>query len=83
MVQVEMSEFPMPFDRASIVLRLQELGPEQVEIKLEFDFDVNDSLDAEMLKPTMNQGFAEILGALDQHLVTGERIDNLESLDAT
>ena len=76
MVQVELSEFPMPFDRASILIRLQELGPEQVEIKLECDFDVNDGLDAEMLKPTMNQTFAHILDGLDQHLVTGERIDD-------
>ena len=83
MVQVELSEFPMPFDRASIVLRLKELGPKQVEINLEFDFDVNDGLDAESMKPTMTQMFAHILGGLDQHLVTGERVDSFDATDAT
>lgn len=78
MVQVELSEFSMPFSQASIVIRLQELGPKQVEIGLEFDFDVKDGMDAERLKPTMNQMFAHILEGLDRHLVTGERIDDLD-----
>ena len=76
MVQVELSELDMPFRQASIVIRLQELAPKQVEVGLEFDFDVMDGIDVESLKPTMDQTFAHILAGLDRHLVTGERVDD-------
>lgn len=61
MVQVELSEFDMPFRQASIVIRLQELAPKPVHARLEFDFDVMDGIDVESLKPTMDQTFAHIL----------------------
>jgi ribosome-associated toxin RatA of RatAB toxin-antitoxin module len=81
-VQIEMSEFSMPFNRATALTRVKELGPEHVEISFTFDFDVKDGMDAEMVKPAMSNLFAQVLAGLDQHLFTGELIEDVGSLTA-
>jgi ribosome-associated toxin RatA of RatAB toxin-antitoxin module len=87
MVQVELSEFSMPLTRATGTFRFKELGPEQVEIAMTFDYDMKYGpvgwlMDTAMMKPMMNKVFGQVLAGLDQHLVTGDLIEDVGSLRA-
>jgi len=87
MVELELSDFSMPLSRAIGTIRLKELGPERIEVSLTMDYDVKYGpigwlMDAAMMKPMMGRMLGQVLSGLDQFIVTGDVIENVDSLHA-